>query len=454
MKIFRKRPPSEQPITKIRPKRNRKLRTFFWTLTILIIAVVGWIGTTGIIAFNNITSKNDSDGPSFFKTGQSIDARLLEEGGSRINTLIIGADDAAGLADTLQIYSIDPVNNILSILSVPRDLYVDSPIGRKTRINEVYNAGKTVCQNSGNCDEELDNGAVALKKVLNQALNIDIHYFVRVDFRGFKNIVDSIDGVTIYVEKTLNDPSFPCDNDPGKTCGYTQKAGTYNMTGAQALKYARCRSGNCGNDFGRAARQQQVIEAIREKILNLGVITNPQKITNIIATLGNHFKTDMKLDEMIKIFKIIQKVDKTKTVTDVLDNSVDGPLKSLNNGQYVLIPKAGQNDWSEVHEFVLTVMPEPYLISESATIAIVDASGDDLAEDIKKQLESVGYNVITTEIADAVSANTSLWTNGVNKYTIELLKKRTKGTISRKMPSNTAIEPDIVLVIGSDYVLK
>ena len=140
--IFRKKPPQDQPINRIRPKKNKKVRVFFWTLTILVIAIVGWIGTTGIIAFNNITTKNDSDGPSFFKTGQAISPELLSEGGSRINTLIIGADNAAGLTDTLQVYSIDPINNTLAILSVPRDLYVENPLGGKTKINEIYNAGK------------------------------------------------------------------------------------------------------------------------------------------------------------------------------------------------------------------------------------------------------------------------------------------------------------------------
>ena len=452
--LFRKKHPEQQPVNRIRPKRNKKLRVFFWTLTILIVGIVGWIGTTGIIAFNNITTKNDSDGPLFFKTGQAISPELLNEGESRINTLIIGADNAAGLTDTLQIYSIDPINNTLSILSVPRDLYVENPLGGKSRINEIYNAGKKKCQIDENCDDAVDNGAVALKSVLNTVLNIDIHYFARADFQGFKNIIDSIGGISIYVEKTLSDPGYPCDNDPGRACGYTQKAGTYNMTGSQALKYARCRNGNCGNDFGRAARQQQVIEAIREKVLSLGIITNPQKITNIISTLGKHFKTDMKLDEMIKIFNIIQNIDKTKTTTEVLDNSTDGPLKSLNNGRYVLVPKEGQDDWSGVHEFVLTIMPEPYVIKEAAQIAIVDASGDGLSEAVKEQLESVGYTVISIETATEVSDTTKLWSNGNKEYTIELLKKRTGGSITNKKISNIAIEPDIVLVIGSDYVLK
>ena len=452
--LFRRKQPKDQPINKIRPRKNKKLRAFFWTITILIIGIVVWIGTTGIIAFGNITTKNTSDGPSFFKTGQAIDPNLLNEGDTRINTLIIGADNANGLTDTLQIYSIDPINNTMSMLSIPRDLYVDSPLGGKTKINEIYNAGNKKCQTDKNCDDDVDNGAVALKSILKTTLNINVHYFVRVDFQGFKNLIDSLGGVSIYVEKTLNDPSYPCDYDPGKACGYLQKAGTYNMTGAQALKYARCRNGSCGNDFGRAARQQQVIESIRTKILTLGVITNPQKITNIISSLGNHFKTDMRLDEMLKVFSIIQNLDKSKSKTTVLDNSISGPLKSLNNGRYVLSPRAGEDDWSKVHEFVLTVMPEPYVIKEGAKIAIVDASGKKLSKEVKEQLESVGYIVVSIEIANYFDSKTTLWTNGDNQYTIELLKKRTSGTTVKKMPSNTAIEPDIVLVIGDNYVLR
>ena len=452
--IFKRKKQQESGVNRISPRKNKRLKIFFWTITILIIGIVSWIGTTGIIAFQNITTKNDTDGPSFFKTGQTIDPTSLTEGGSRINTLIIGADSAAGLTDTLQIYSIDPINNTLSIISVPRDLYVANPLGGKSKINEVYNAGKKKCQIDRNCDKDIDNGAVALKSVLKTVLNVDVHYFAKVDFQGFKNIIDSVGGVTIYVEKALSDPGFPCDYDPGTPCGYYQKAGTFNMNGTQALRYARCRNGNCGNDFGRAARQQQVIQAIKDKVLSLGVITNPQKVTNIISTLGTHFKTDMKLDEMIRIFKIIQGTDNTKTKNGILSNDTDDPLRSYNNGQYILIPKAGENDWGGVHEYVLSIMPEPYIIKEAANIAIVDASGKDLAEDVKEILENVGYTVVSIEDAAKTASQTNIWQNGDKPYTFELLKKRTDGVKVTKIPSSSAIDPHIVLVIGTDYVIE
>jgi hypothetical protein len=227
------------------------------------------------------------------------------------------------------------------------------------------------------------------------------------------------------------------------------------MTGTQALRYARCRSGNCGSDFGRAARQQQVVEAIRAKLLTLGVAGNPTKIASIINTLGRHLRTDMKLEEMIRVFKLVQDVDKTKSTSGVLDNSSTGPLRSINNGSYVLIPKLGQDNWSDVKKFVLKIMPEPYVIKEKAKIVIVDASGSKLADELAEILTNAGYNVLATETATTVAGTTEIWSaNKDNPYTVALLKKRLEAPETNNRPTTTAVEPDIILVIGSNYVLN
>ncbi|MEX2012297.1 MAG: LCP family protein [Patescibacteria group bacterium] len=454
--LFRKKPAIDQPITRIKPRRNKKLRAFFWGLTLIVVGIITWVGVTGIIAFNNIQAKNDGDGPDFFKYGGNIDPNSLTEGASRINTLLIGADNAAGLTDSIQIYSVDPINNTLAMLSVPRDLYVDNPLGGKSKINEIYNAGIKKCALSGNCDPDVDQGASALKKVLETILGIRVHYFARADFQGFKSVVDSIGGVSIYVEKALSDSNFPCENDASKPCGYFQPAGTFNMTGSQALKYARCRGGNCGSDFGRAARQQQVVEAIREKTLSLGIISNPKRVTDTISAIGNHLRTDLKITEMTKLFELVQNVDKTKTIAKVIDNGPSGPLMSSHNiyGQYILIPKAGENDWSKVHQFVLTAMPEPYLIKENAKIVVIDASGKKIGKDVTAALKAVGYNVIATETVATTTTETTIWGKDGNPYTNALLKKRLLATVITGEPTTAALEKDFVLVIGTNYVLK
>ncbi len=452
--LFRKTSLYDRPITQIKPRRSKNLRIFFWILALIVVGVVSWIGVTGIVAFNNITDKNDSDDPSFFKFGDEVNPDNLKEGETRINVLLIGLADQGG-TDTIQIASIDPFNKQMSLLSVPRDLHVKSPLGGNSRINAVYGEGITKCNQTRVCDKSVNAGAAALKSTLREVLGTDIHYYAFVDFEGFKDVVDAIGGVSIYVEKALSDPDYPCDNDPLKICGYSQKAGTVTMSGTQALKYARCRGGTCGSDFGRSQRQQQVIEAIRQKTLSLGVLSNPKKITDLMTALGNHFKTDMKLDEMLKTFELVQAVDKTKTVTATLDTSAEGPLKVLSSNPYLITPKAGQNDWSGVHDFVLSAMPEPYVIKEAAKVLIVDASGKKSAAALEKKLTALGYNIVGSETATIVQTATSLWGNKDMKYTLALLKKRFSANLTNNKPTATSIQPaDIILVIGSNYSTK
>ena len=453
--LFRKSPTYERPITQIKPRRSKKLRIFFWTLAVIILGIVGWIGTTGLIAFNNISAKNDSDTPSFFKFGNDFDPNALNEGDTRVNVLLIGADNAAGLTDSIQVVSIDPINNTMAMLSVPRDLYITNADGKKSKINEVYNRAVEACVKKDSKCDRASAGGSGLKTVLRDILGIPIHYFARVDFEGFKDVVDTIGGITLYVPTALSDPGYPCDSNPANPCGYTQAAGSFKMNGTQALKYARCRNGNCGSDFGRSQRQQQVIEAIRQKALTLGVLGNPKKVTDLISALGTHFKTDLKLDEVLKVFELVQKIDQSKTVSASLDNSADGPLKSANNGAYILLPKAGDNDWSGVREFVLTVMPEPYLIKEGAKVIIVDSSGKSYGASLEKKLAALGYNIIDSETSATTQTATQLWGDATKKYTVALLKKRFSATATNTKPTVTSTETaDIILVVGSTYVLK
>lgn len=455
--LFRKVPQYDRPITQIKPRRSKGLRIFLGTLFVLVLGVVGWIGTTGLIAFNNISAKNDSDAPSFFKFGNDFDPNALNEGDTRVNVLLIGIDNAAGLTDSIQVISFDPINNTMAMLSVPRDLYVTGADGKKSKINEVYNRAVEACVKKDSKCDRASAGGSSLKTVLRNSLGIPMHYFARVDFEGFKDVVDTVGGITIYVPTALSDPGYPCDSNAANACGYTQAAGSFKMNGSQALKYARCRNGNCGNDFGRSQRQQQIIEAIRQKALTLGVLSNPKKVTDLMTALGSHFKTDLKLDEMLKVFELTQKIDKSQTTTAVLDNSADGPLKSGSNGggQYILLPKAGENNWSGVREFVLTVMPEPYLIKEAAKIIIVDASGKALATGLEKKLTALGYNVVDSETVNAVQATTTLWGDAQKKYTLALLKKRFSVTAITTKPTAVSTETaDIILVVGSNYATK
>lgn len=444
-----------ETINRIVKPRNKKLRVFLWTLFILVLGVVGWIGATGIIALNNISAKNTDDKPSFFKFGgNTTPDQLANEGDGRINILALGVDNAAGLSDTIQIISIDPINSSLSMLSVPRDLYVTAPKLGKTKINGVYNQSQKKCaKKTSTCDPEIDYGAEALKDVLENTLGVDVHYFARINFEGLKKLVDAVGGVQVYVDKPLSDPKFPNKTNTGYEPLYIP-AGMQRMNGDTALKYARSRQTT--SDFDRSRRQQQVMLAIKDKLGVIDIISNPKKLTTMISIVGSNLRTDMTVEEITKLYSLIKTVDSKKITTKVLDASVDSPLKSSINGggAYIIIPKKGADDFSEVKEFVQTVFPEPYIIKEAAKVYVINATGK--VTNTKKIVDSLtrlGYTVVGSTASPNVQVKSALSESKNDPYTMSLLKKRFAITSTSKAPA-TEIQADIVITVGSSYQVK
>lgn len=444
-----------ETINRIVKPRNKKLRVFLWTLFILVLGVVGWIGATGIIALNNISAKNTDDKPSFFKFGgNTTPDQLANEGDGRINILALGVDNAAGLSDTIQIISIDPINSSLSMLSVPRDLYVTAPKLGKIKINGVYNQSQKKCtKKTSTCDPEIDYGAEALKDVLESTLGIDVHYFARINFEGLKKLVDAVGGIQVYVDKPLSDPKFPNKTNTGYEPLYIP-AGMQRMNGDTALKYARSRQTT--SDFDRSRRQQQVMLAIKDKLGVIDIISNPKKLTTMISIVGSNLRTDMTVEEITKLYSLIKTVDSKKITTKVLDASVDSPLKSSTNGggAYIIIPKKGVDDFSEVKEFVQTVFPEPYIIKEAAKVYVINATGKETnTKKIVDSLTRLGYTVVGSTTSPNTQVKSALSESKNDPYTMSLLKKRFAITSISKAPA-TEIQADIVITVGSSYQVK
>ncbi|HBP51611.1 TPA: hypothetical protein DD455_04755 [Candidatus Shapirobacteria bacterium] len=132
------------------------------------------------------------------------------------------------------------------------------------------------------------------------------------------------------------------------------------MDGTTALKFARSRhSLTDGGDFNRTARQKLIIDAVRQKVININFIP---KIIPLIQTLSNHLQTDIeivKMEQFITEFpKLSQYQISSLALTDqnVLENGISS------NGQYVLLPKVGENNWTQIHQFIL----DPNLLTPTA----------------------------------------------------------------------------------------
>jgi len=425
-----------------KPKKNRKK---LW-IVISIFAGLLILGSGLIYAFGRgIFTKNWSGSSPFFKFLHGEEnVKLKGEGDGRINILFLGYGGAnhpgGNLTDTIQVVSIDPDDKSLAMLSIPRDLYdeIKSP-SYAGKINGVYDLGNK---------QTKEGGANLMKQEVGKILDLPIHYYVGIDFSGFKKAVDSIGGIDVYVDKDLYDPLYPAE-DMIRYKPFKISAGMQHMNGTTALKYARSREST--SDFDRSQRQQKVIAAFKDKVLSSGTLNNPEKVVSLVNIAGSSIKTDFSVAEVKSLAKIVNELDKSKTVSKILDNSADGPLFSdSSSGTYYLKPKGGS--WKEVQQIAHEIFIDPYLRRESATIEIVNAShAAAAANDLSTTLKSYGYNITKVSTSKDYLKETVIYdySDGSKKYTLEFLKNRLDAGISKKTKSSN-IAVDLQIIIGEN----
>jgi LCP family protein required for cell wall assembly len=322
---------------------------------------------------------------------------LKGEQEDRINVLLMGmrgVDDPSGgtLADTIMIASIEPKANKIALVSVPRDLWVKNP---GTEIYSKINAVHAYGEQNGK-----GQGLTQMEKVLEEVLGLPIHYAVRIDFKGFKDLVDSLGGVTVHLDNGFSEPlQFlgavgRCDGvtfvvPSGKTevktstrrdgsiatrhfnlcytkasstaeCGgdFKLNAGDVTLTGDQALCFSRSRE--TSSDFERAKRQQIIIEKIQEKATSLGTLSDFNKVNAMLDVLGNSVKTDMKAWEMKQLYDLYKTMQNPQIAQRVLENSEEGflyaPTETPERG-YTLAP-IGDN-YDRIHEMFKNIFTIP-----------------------------------------------------------------------------------------------
>ncbi|MBW3537954.1 LCP family protein [Candidatus Parcubacteria bacterium] len=420
-------------------------------VTAAVMAAVGVIfGAKVLLATSKIITSNAGGGAPAL-AGDVDPTKLRGEGDGRVNILLLGVGgpghDGGTLSDTIMVVSLDPRTKEVAMLGIPRDLYVPVPGGGSAKINSAHASGESKRYRGG--------GPALAKKTVENVLGVRMHYYARIDFSGFKKGVDSVGGVDVQVEEDLSDSKYPCDRNPARECGFNLAAGPRHLNGATALKYARCRTGTCGGDFGRAARQQQVLLALRDKALSLSTLTNPAKIAALIDVVGSSAQTDLQLAEIKKLAEIAKEIDKNKVVTKVLDTSPDGLLEfgDIPGAGSIVVPKAGVGDFSEIKRAVQAIFVDNYLKEEAASIEVHNGTTrDGLATKVGKVLQGYNYNVVRMVTADRQNyAGTVIYdyTGGQKPYTVKYLETRF-GAKAQKFPGS-GNQADIKVVVGADY---
>ncbi len=253
-------------------------------------------------------------------------------GVSRFTVLVMGLDrrpGETGLAyrtDTMLLVSIDPTTQGIGILSIPRDLYVEVPgYSELQRVNTPMVLGEL---------RQPGFGPDLAMQTVQYNLGIRIHDFLAVDFNTFIRFIDSIGGIPMNVPYNISDPLYP-DMNYGYDPFYI-RAGEQVLDGVTALKYARTRHGD--SDFQRAQRQQDVMYAIRDKILNPETL--PQIIIqspSIWASMSDGVYTGMTFEQIIQLGLYLRDIPADNIHTGVINELYTIPY-STTQGASVLVP--------------------------------------------------------------------------------------------------------------------
>jgi LCP family protein required for cell wall assembly len=266
-----------------------------------------------------------------FSTIDASGSQVLNNGQETVNFLLIGSDRRPGgsfRTDTMVIAILRPNEGQVSLISIPRDLWVSIPGWENQRINTAYQHGVSVGYPGG--------GAGLLKETILYNLGIRIDHTAMVEFDGFRQIVDTLGGVDVpiscaYTDWRLIDPSYDPQNENNWHL-YTAGPGVIHMDGDLALWYARSRQRS--SDFDRGRRQQEVLRALFMQALQSGTIT---RIPELYNNLRNTVETDLGLGDLLSLAVYAPKM----TNADIRSYYIRPPYVSswiTEGGAYVLLP--------------------------------------------------------------------------------------------------------------------
>jgi LCP family protein required for cell wall assembly len=300
---------------------------------------------------------------------------LKGEEQGRINILLLGkaGEGAPGenLTDTIMLASIHTKEKKVALLSLPRDLYLTLPEYQFAgKINTLYQFGF----NNNLGTEPLADG---LKTITGESID----YFFVIDFDGFEETVDALGGVTVDVPKDFYDPRYPGKNYSYET--FELKKGWQKLDGATALKYVRERHDDPEGDFGRAKRQQQILEAVKNKTLSPGTYFNFLRVVKLFESVENNVKTNVSLEEMRSFYDLSRTLDTHNITNKVIDAWQEESLLRVSHvtlggsRAFVLVPRTGS--WQETRELSKNIFELDALAlrvekikKEEASILILD----------------------------------------------------------------------------------
>jgi LCP family protein required for cell wall assembly len=383
----------------------------------------------------------------------------------RINVLLLGyggpGHDGPYLTDSVMLLSIRPGNREAIMVSLPRDLLVKIPALPNNRsmmgkLNSAYAIGI----DHGNypnvrSDWKTDTGGGDLAAAtVSQVTGQPIDYWVGVDFKAFRDVVNAIGGVTVDVPTTLDDPFFPAGESTGMM-HIRINAGPQQFDGERALEYARSRETT--SDFDRSRRQQLIMLAVRQRVFSLNAVP---RLFSLLGALQDNVRTNLRPAEMQQLASLAGRIRDQDIRRVAIDTS--NLLRSgfSSNGQYVLQPL--DPTYGALHRFVAMALPDRSTLAMQLTFQVQDGSGrywlpygiGTPASIMTSLLQAEGWGATLAPPAAQRVAQTQILdgSGGKAAATVGWLQDYFGAVVTTvPAPSSGA---SVTVVLGSDFTLK
>ncbi len=319
---------------------------------------------------------------------QEAPSTLVNDSPDTFYILLLGyggaSHDGGGLTDSITVASINTKEKEVVLVSIPRDLWIALPVDYDNKQNYKINAAYAI----GGNDDRYPNkkpiyrgekgGGELAKYAASIVTGLEVNYFISIDFGGLVDAIDLLGGIQVNVTKPFDDYFYPVKGLENETCGFSGEKiaefhelysgfqlekqfecryehlhfgkGLQNMDGETALKFVRSRHSNqYGGDFARSERQHEILAAMKNKLISLDAISQTSSVFNRLVESVN---TNLDSEAIEEILIAAGNPLDYETAHIYLTEDNVFYSSSSSGGQFILIPREGVNEWSEVHKYI------------------------------------------------------------------------------------------------------
>ena len=387
----------------------------------------------------------------------------------RVNILVMGyggvENDAPWLTDTVMVVSLDPATKRVAEISLPRDLMVPmdafssgQPVWQK--LNVAYEIGMDDADWTGKKPEYTGSAGAGrfAEHVVGKVAGLPIDNYVAVDFKAFRDTVNALGGVQVCLDTALDDNLYPDYQDGYVKGGVHFPAGCQQVNGERALQLARSRHAvqpEQATDYGRARRQQLLINAIRKKAVSAGGLA---KAPALMSALEKNFHSDLSLSDLKALYDWGGKLPDSATVRVGITEAdlVDRYYQRAGScgGWYADVLCAEDPTYKTLQQYVGAVFVDPKALAEKAPLEIDNASlnTEEMGDRVTSSLRQLGLQAGASIRRKPAQASVIYdYSGGRYPATTAWLQSYFSVTVVSPPPGTGT---GLVVVLGRDYALK